>query len=269
MEYTERKKYIIIVIYIAIFLLVIFGLYAIFKHKATCFDGILNQNERGIDCGGVCQKECNDIKAKDLIIGKTGVVPSGIPGKYDFYAKISNPNAAFGNKKFDYEITFKDSAGNSVASKKSSSFILPGEEKYVVENNIDSPSDPFSGEFKITTSDWVKFEDYYERPDVQIINKNYNEISGGSGFSEAKGLLKNESPFDFDSIKIQIILKDSNGDILALNSTEMKTIKSKENRDFRVFWPSSFPGAVSSMEAQTEVNIFNSETFLKRFYKNE
>ncbi|HRY82339.1 MAG TPA: hypothetical protein P5232_01335 [Candidatus Moranbacteria bacterium] len=269
MEYTDRKKIIIILIYLFIFALIILGLYSIFKSKANCFDGIQNQNERGVDCGGVCQKECNEIKAQDLIIKKTGIVPSGISGKYDFYAKISNPNAAFGNKNFDYEITFKDSIGNVVASKKGSSFVLPGEEKYVVENNIDSPSEPFSGELKIATSDWVKFEDYYERPDIQIINKNYSEISGGTGFANAQGLLRNRSPFDFESIKIQVILKDLNGEVLALNSTEMKTVKSGEDRDFKVFWPSSFPGAVSVMEAQAEVNIFNSETFLKRFYHNE
>lgn len=263
---TERKKYIVIAIYIAIFLLVVYGLYSIFKHKPTCFDGIQNQNEKGVDCGGVCQKQCNDIKAQDLVVGKTGAVPSGLENKYDFYAEVSNPNAAFGNKNFTYEINFKDSAGNIIASRTGASFILPGEEKYVVENNIESPRQPSLEEFKIISSDWLKFQDYYERPDIEIINKNYSEVSDGTNFAEAYGLLKNNSPFDFDTIKIQIILKDSNGNVLALNSTEMKTIRSKDNRDFKVFWPNNFPGAVSDMETQSEVNIFNSNAFLKRYY---
>ncbi|OGI31155.1 MAG: hypothetical protein A2271_04940 [Candidatus Moranbacteria bacterium RIFOXYA12_FULL_35_19] len=266
---TELKKYSIVAIYVAIFLLIIFGLYFIFKPEENCFDKIKNQNEKGIDCGGVCQKECDEIKAQDLIIEKIGVIPSGINDKYDFYAKISNPNAVFGNKNFSYEINFKDSSGNIIASKNNKGFILPGEEKYIVENNLDSPVNPASSEFKIVSSEWVKFEDYYERPDIQIINKNYSEISGGVGFASAQGLLRNRSPYDFESIKIQVILKDSTGNILALNSTEMKTIKSGEDRDFKVLWPSNFPGAVSAMEAQAEVNIFNSDSFLKRFYHNE
>jgi hypothetical protein len=263
---SERKKYIIIFIYIALFLLIIIGLYFALKTRETCFDGLKNQNEKGVDCGGVCQKECDEIKSQDLIIGKTGVVFSGVVGEYDFYAKISNPNSVFGNKNFVYEIIFKDLNGNILASKKEAGFILPGEEKYVIENNIVSPSQPTSAEFRIISSDWVEFEGYYERPDVQIINKNYSEISNGTGFSDARGLLRNRSPYDFESIKIQIILKDSQGEVLALNSTEMKTIKAGEDRDFRVFWPSSFPGTVSSMEAQAIVNIFNSESFIKKFH---
>ncbi|HAT73900.1 MAG: hypothetical protein US30_C0004G0001 [Candidatus Moranbacteria bacterium GW2011_GWF2_36_839] len=266
LENTERKKYIIISVYLTFFILIILGLYFAFKPEETCTDGRQNQNERGVDCGGVCQKECNVIVAKDLTIGKIGVVFSGLSDKYDFYAKVTNPNAVFGDKNFAYEINLKDEVGSIIATKKGFSFILPGEEKYIVETNIDAPSVPFSQEFKILSSNWIRFEDYYERPDIQIINKNYSEISGGTGFANAQGLLRNRSPYDFDSIKIQIILKDSTDNILALNSTQMGTVKAGEDRDFKTFWPSSFPGTVSTMEAQAEVNIFNSEAFIKRTY---
>ena len=80
--------------------------------------------------------------------------------------------------------------------------------------------------------------------------------------------MRNRSPFDFDSIKIQVILKDAGGKVLALNSTEMKNIKAGEDRDFKVFWPSSFPGTVNSMEVQADVNVFNSDSFLKKFNSN-
>lgn len=262
---TEKKKYIIIFIYLTFFILIILGLYFSFKSEETCTDGKQNQNERGVDCGGVCQKECDTIEAQNLVIGEVGLVHSGILEKYDFYAKISNPNAVFGNKNFAYEINLKDQEGNTIAVRKGSGFILPGEEKYIVETNIETAKIPFSQEFKILSYDWVRLEDYYEKPDIQIINKNYSEIFEGVGFANAQGLLRNRSPFDFNSIKIQLILKDSDGKVLALNSTAMQTIKAGEDRDFKVFWPSSFPGTVSTMEAQAEVNIFNSEAFLKRY----
>ena len=268
MENTQRKKVIIISIYLLIIFLIIFGLYSIFKPKPNCFDNIQNQNEKGIDCGGVCQKECNEIKAQDLIIGETGIVSSGIVDKYDFYAKVSNPNAAFGDKNLIYEIEFKDATGNVISSQSGSSFVLPSEEKYIIQNNIELSAMPASGTLKIISSDWARFDDYYERPDIQIVNKNYSEVSDGVGFANAQGLLRNRSPFDFDSIKIQVILRDTDGKVLAINSTEMKTIKAGEDRDFKVFWPSSFPGTVSSMEVQADVNIFNSDSFLKKFNGN-
>ena len=269
MERTQRKKIVIILIYLAVFSLIISGLYSIFKPKPSCFDGIQNQNEKGLDCGGICQKVCDEIKAQDLIVKESALIPSGVVGKYDFYVKIFNPNAVFGGRSIAYEIKFNDATGNAITAKQGSSFILPGEEKYIIENNVELSSEPISQIFKIVSVDWARFDDYYEKPDIQIVNKNYSEVSDGIGFANAQGLLRNRSSFDFDSIKIQVILKDLDGKILALNSTEMKTIRAGEDRDFKVFWPSSFPGIVSSMEVQAEVNVFNSDSFLRKLYGNE
>ena len=266
LENTERKKYIIIFIYAVFFILIIISFYFIFKPEETCLDGIKNQNEKGVDCEGVCQKACDILEAQNLVVEKIGIVHSGLPEKYDFYAKISNPNAVFGNNNFSYEINFKDQNGNVIATKNGTRFILPAEEKYLVETNIYSKEVPFSQEFKLLDSNWIRFENYYERPDVQIINKNYNELFDGTGFANAQGLLRNRSPYDFETIKVQIILKDSSDSVIALNSTEMKIIKAGEDRDFKIFWPNSFSGTVSSMEAQAEINIFNSTDFLKGVY---
>jgi hypothetical protein len=269
MEKSTRKRSIIIPVYLVIFSLVIFGIYSIFKPKPNCFDGVKNQNEEGVDCGGVCAKKCAAvIQAQDLVVEKIGIVPAGIAGKYDFYAQILNPNAVYGSKNFSYSISFKDSSGAITASKNGSSYILPGERKFIVENNLDVPTAETLG-FKINNSDWIEFASYYQRPDINVINKTYDEISGGTEFAEAKGLLKNNSPFDFDTIVIRIILKDDAGNVLALNSTEMNTVNSGEQRDFRIAWPNSFPGKVASMEAQPEVNIFSSDAFVQKYYQAE
>jgi len=266
---AKRKRIIIILIYLLIIFLISWGVYYFkFYHPPSCVDGIKNQNEEGVDCGGVCPDSCSPA-AQPLVVGEMGVVPSGINGKYDYYVKITNPNATFGDKVFYYTLKLKDSGGNVLATRNGSNFILPGEDKYVIESNIESSQAPVAYDFKINSSDWVEFNSYYEKPDLQIVNKQYNEISGGNGFSEAYGLLKNKSPYDFDLIKIEILLKDSNGRILAINSTQMNTVVSGEQRDFKVSWPNRFSGTVANMETQTEVNVFRSDTFMKRTYKTE
>ena len=270
MEKTDKKRRVIIFIYFILFVGLVWAAYNYFKPKATCFDGIKNQNEEGVDCGGVCAKKCAvQADAQPLIIQKTGAVPSGIAGKYDFYALVSNPNTVYGSKKFDYEVDFKDASGTVLATRGGSDFILPGETKYLVEPDISVSGTPTTTDIKITNSDWVELNSYYEEPDIEIVNKTYNQVSGGVGFSQGYGLLKNNSPFDFDLIKIEVILKDQSGNVLALNSSQMKTVKSGEQRDFTVAWPNSFPGAVSNMEAQAEVNVFDSSTFLKQYYQTE
>jgi hypothetical protein len=262
MEKRTIKRMIIILIYLFLLLFVAYTFYKAFKPKESCFDKIKNQNEEDVDCGGVCAK-CKKITAQDLVVQDRGFVENGSQGKYDFWALISNPNSSFGAKSFRYEIKFKDANGSVIASRSGSEFILPGEKKYVVENSLESSVAPSSTEFAISKTEWAEFNNYYEKPNLNIVNKNYNQINSGVGFSEASGLLKNDSPYDFNVIKIQIMLKNYNGKIVALNSTEMRTVKSGEDRDFKVLWPNRFPGDVAGVDAQTEVNIFESEAFIR------
>ncbi|HLN19098.1 MAG TPA: hypothetical protein VK255_02935, partial [Patescibacteria group bacterium] len=209
---------------------------------------------------------CQKINALPLETKESGIVSGGVVGEYDFYSVVNNPNNLFGSSKLHYRVTLKDSSGAVISQREGENYILPGEKKYIIETGFKSESVPASSEFTIISIDWSQFSEY-RRPELDIVNKNYNEISSGVGFSEAKGLLKNKSPYDFASLKIDVILKDTIGKVVALNSTSMQTVKSGEERDFRAFWPTRFSGNVQNMEAQIEVNVFDSKAFMDRNYQ--
>jgi hypothetical protein len=262
MENRFVKRLMIISVYIILLALIAFVIYRAMKPKETCTDKIKNQNEIDIDCGGICAS-CNKISAKDITVESKGLLESGRSGISDFWALVSNPNNSYGAKSFQYEIKVKDSSGMVIAQRSGSGFILPGEHKYVIENNLESANASNSIEFSILKTEWVEFNNYYEKPNLKVVNKNYNLVTSGTGYSEVTGLLKNESPYDFSIIKIGIILKDSSGRVVALNSTEMRTVKSGEEREFKAYWPVRFPGEVISIETQADVNIFESEAIIK------
>lgn len=263
-----KKRIIILFVYILIFAIIAVLLYFWLASKATCLDGIKNQNEEDIDCGGVCKK-CEKIEAKDLVVNKAGIIESGTPGQLDLYAEVFNPNNSFGGKSFDYEFIFKNSSGENISSVKGKDFILPGEVKYIVELNA-SPAAGFSSlEVKITNPQWMEFSGFYEKPQLKITNKSYSESNMADVFGSARGLLKNDSPYDFSLIKIKVILRDANGNILALNSTELKTVKTGEEREFTVLWPKKFSGTVMKVDVQPEVNVFDSESFMQKYFKSQ
>jgi hypothetical protein len=262
MEKRSAKRLIIILIYLVLLALIALVVYQAVRPRETCLDKIKNQNEEDMDCGGVCAP-CKKISAADLIIQNKGFVENGHQGGYDFWALVSNPNNSFGAKSFQYEIKFKDAGGSVTADRTGTEFILPGEKKYIVENNLDSSASPADAEFVISKTEWAEFNNYYEKPNLNIVNKNYSQINSGAGFSEVYGLLKNESPYDFNAIKIQVMLKNPEGKIIALNSTEMRTVKSGEERDFKALWLNRFSGDVAGVETQPEVNIFEVEAFIK------
>ena len=244
-------------------------LYSIFKSKPSCFDGSRNQNEEGVDCGGVCAKKCEFVATVDLQVKETGLIGSSTTGEYDFYGIVSNPNMAQGSDDFSYRIVLEDASGAVLGEKSGDSYILPGEEKYIIENNILANGAPTKAELVISNPHWIEFYEYYKKPELNIVNLSYNEITSGVGYYEVKGLLENKSPFDFNVLKVKIIVKDFSGKIIALNSTAMGTVLSGEDRDFRVFWPGRFAGEVGNVETQIEVNVFKSDSFAQKFFKEQ
>ena len=268
MEKLQRnhKRLVIIAIYLVIFFLLGWLVYSWLKPVPNCFDLKQNQNEQGVDCGGICQKQCEKVyTAQDLIIKEKTFVSAGME-TYDVMARISNPNNQLGGSSFSYEFTLKDASGNVLAKKSGNSFILPVESKYIIETGLVSKISPATVEISVSAPKWEEFFGY-EKPELNIYNKRYELISSGVGYSEAKGLLRNESAFDFSTIKINVVLRDENGNPVAFNKTEMNTINAGEERDFRLLWPINFPGSVQGVEMEAEADVFKTETFTKKYIK--
>lgn len=257
------KRIIFVIIYLAIFLSVAFAIYSWLKPKPSCTDGMRNQGEEKVDCGGPCSPCKEEIFTQDLQVKEKYFVYGG-PGIYDVEAKIYNPNNQYGGSEFSYKFILKDAAGQNIAERSGKSFILPAQTKYIIETNLETGGAPQTVEVELGETSWEEFSGY-EEPQLNIYYKQYNTVTGQPIFGEATGLLRNESTFDFGTIKVNVVLRDANGLPIALNSTIMNTVNSGEERDFRLIWPTSFPGNVQSIEMEAEANVFDSQNFLKRY----
>jgi len=242
-----------------------FFYFAFIKAPETCFDKKQNQNETGIDCGGVCAAMCKEnIVGEDLRFTEKAFVPAG-NGKYDVIGKVYNPNDVEGASSFTYTVTLKDGDENVLTTRSGKSYILPQENKYILELNLATAVPPATAAFTVDNVEWARFSGYQEKPAVNIYQKSYSEISSGAGFGEVKGLLMNESPYDFRSIIVKVILRDSVGSPLAFNSTEIRTVLSSEERDFRLVWPSAFPGVVEKVEMEVDADVYHSDNFIRQY----
>jgi hypothetical protein len=261
------KKLVIIFVYLVIFSLLGLLIYHWLKPAPTCTDGKKNQNETGVDCGGVCSPCKKVLETQDLIIKEKAFVPGG-QGSYDAMMRVSNPNNQIAGSSFSYDLKLEDAGGNVLAERSGESFILPKESKYIIETSLETDKIPAQIEASISNPRWEEFFDY-ERPELNIYDRKYDLISSGVGYSEAFGLFRNESPFDFNSVKINVVLRDANGKPIAFNKTEMNTINAGEQRDFRLLWPVNFPGDVQGVEMEAEADVFNSQNFIKKYTNSE
>lgn len=260
MANRNTKRFIIVVIYALFFAVVSTLIYYIIKPAPTCTDGKKNQSEAGIDCGGPCPACKKEIKAQELSVTEKYFV-YGNKNQYDVMAAVTNVNDKYGAVKFDYEFQLVDQSGNVLNKRAGKSFILPDESKYIVELNLQSPTNPYTVKFEIKNVQWDEFLEYAE-PKLSIYQKNYYEEFEKNITS---GLLRNESHFDFNFIELVIVLRNEKGNPVALGKSEMRTIKSQEERDFKLIWPYKFGENVASVDIKAEANVFDSDNFIKEY----
>src|SRR3989344_3830137 len=114
--------------YLFLWLIAGFLVYLIFfRTTASCFDNIQNQNETGADCGGVCGIDCELKYINPLTVSRPLIFKNN--DQISLWAKIRNPNLAYGSDKMEYKINFYDSQNNLLLSLSRSAFIYAGEAK--------------------------------------------------------------------------------------------------------------------------------------------
>jgi hypothetical protein len=261
------RRVVIVSVFLSVNALFFWGVYFVFfRVTPTCFDTRQNQNEQGIDCGGVCANACIEVAiGKDFQTKELVFVPGGT-NLYDVLGKVSNDNDEIGASTFRYTFELKDGSGRVLATRSGQSFILPHQEKNLIESNLETTGVPTAVTLTYSEVVWERASGYQEVPRVSIYQKQYGQVTDGFGFSAATGLLTNESPYDFRSIVIDVIVRDSRGVPLAFNKTRQDTVKAGESRDFKLVWPTPFPGAVERIDMEVDADVYHSDNFVKQYF---
>jgi hypothetical protein len=261
----NRKRIVIIFVYAVIFSLIGTGSYFLFRTAPTCTDKIQNQNETEIDCGGPCAA-CAVLPHVENLQTIEKVIVPGENGKYDALAKVVNPNSQFGAAQFEYSFNLLDAGGKVIVRSAGSSFILPGQTKYILAFNLEADEKPDSVNFEISSFEWSRFREYKE-PDIAIYAKQFNLSSGGEiGFANLKAKLRNQSGFDFRKISAEVVVRNGIGDPIAVNQTNFNDVRTNEEREINLVWNNSFPidPVSAKIEIMPEVDVFGSDNFMKQ-----
>ncbi|QQS21314.1 MAG: hypothetical protein IPL87_02235 [Candidatus Moraniibacteriota bacterium] len=147
MDHRSQKKLVFGIAYALLFFGIAYLLYLPFKPPVTCSDGKKNQNETGVDCGGVCAVCIEEPVLQDIQVTEASWVVGGKGNTYDLVAKMENPNNDYGASLVPYEFVVKDAGGTVIFKQKGESFILPREEKYVIEPTLTLSGKPATVEF--------------------------------------------------------------------------------------------------------------------------
>jgi len=268
MGYRFRKQLMVIGIIVLFFVAVGVAVYFVkYRPAPSCFDKIINQGEQDVDCGGPCMS-CERLTIKDINVDSVGYLKLNA-GRYDLYAKITNPNPNFGLAVLNYTFLLKNSSGQVIKEQKGTSFILSHQGKYIIEAGVSLTQEVSAVNLEIEKTppeNWSQLSSNLELPNIYVLNKVFQLADGQTGVSQISGNIKNDSAFDLDQIVVSIVLFDSNNQIIGVNKTEARTVLAGEERYFSAQWFSPLnKNAISSIIVEAQTNLLSNENFISKF----
>lgn len=228
-----KQRQLIILGGIAIFVVAVLSIsgYLFFHEAPSCSDNKWNQNETGVDCGGVCTRICTaDTKALTLEWVRLFKIRDGI---YSAVARVSNPSVDSIARDVPYTFTLKDSSGKEV-SKRSGTVFVPARSTFVVfEGTIISSGDPETVSFQFDKDpEWVRST--YTQPQLAIIDKQLSDIEKAP---RLVATVSNQNIVDVNNVTLSALIYDDQGNAVQVSQTYIEKIKAGATTKATFTWP--------------------------------
>ncbi len=256
MDWSTRKKMGCLVL-LAIFVLLVGGwiAYALFfKEAPTCFDNKQNQNERGIDCGGVCQRVCPmDARTIVPVWSRAFRVSKGV---YNVVAYIENQNVTAGVRKINYEFRVYDDenilAGEPITG---STFIGPNDKTAIFESPVQTgnrvPKNVF---FTFTDApDWMTTDPRYQVPQLVSSETVLTDIETKPKLATN---IVNNTLHNYKNVEVVAILYGADGNAVNASRTYLDRVDQQSVAKVAFTWQEPFTDPIARIEIIPRINPF-------------
>ena len=221
--------------YIAIFSGLVFGFYSLFiKPAPSCFNGVQDQNEQGIDCGGVCAKFCLPSNLIDIETSGQAQIFHPATSSISVMAEIKNNNADFAAQDLPYKFVFYDGQGTPLYERDGDSFIYASEIKNIAEFNLNFP-DAYkivSVGFSIGETKWIP-KSLFSQP--QLVRQSLNTAISPKGLTAAGNFI-NGGTVLVKKVTIFAVFYSKFGPI-GISGSEIDDVAPGQQYSFSVFHP--------------------------------
>ena len=242
----------LVIIGIPLLLLIGVGGYLYYKSipEPTCFDRIFNQGEERIDCGGPCQP-CALFDKKPVEVFWTKVFPVRV-NTYDVGVSVKNPNVSLLLEALEYEIRVYDERNVIIARRTGRTFILPGQTRYIIETNIESPKLIKRAVFQVLRDEWVFHQE--QPPDIVAGERKYTIITeGGEPRSSVSATIFNRTTRDYSSVEVDVIISDEAKNAIAISKTVVGSLPAGAAESVTFFWPGVIAGRADDIQVLPRV----------------
>jgi hypothetical protein len=246
MSWASRRRFIILSIIGGAALVLLVLVYFFTLHKApSCSDGIQNQTETGIDCGGACAYLCTaDVQSPTVLFTKA--IPNGT-GRTDVIASVENVNATAGAKQVPYTLDLYGANQVLVKEVTGTLDLPPSSSVPVFIPGITSGNQSVVRAFLTIAGSAPKW--YVVTNDSRIVPVVSNTKLGGSPSSpRIDAMLTNSSVSILSDVRAVAMVRDESGEVIAASQTIVPAIPPQGQSTATFTWNSPFSKTPASIE---------------------
>ena len=246
MSWASRRRFVIIAIVGAVIVafLAILGT-SIFYETPSCTDGIQNQDEAGIDCGGGCQFLCTEQERAPTVLF-TKAIPNGV-GRTDVVASIENINARAAAKNVPYTVTLYGAKQVFVQEVKGTIDLPPASTIPVFIPGVSSGNQKVTGAFLVIDASSPRWFTMSSNPRIVPVVSNIS-VSGSASSPRVDAILSNASVTTMTNVPVVVFVHDEKGEVIAASQTIVPTIPAQDKSAATFTWNSAFSSAPAAIE---------------------
>jgi hypothetical protein len=215
-----------------------------FYKAPTCFDGVQNGSEQGIDCGGACQKLCqSSFLTPNVAWARFEEVA---PHLYNIAAYIINPNVTGEADNVPYHLALYDDKGILITDTNGTVTLPPHRNTLAFQGAVSTGKRiPAKALFEFTAPPvWYKQADTLQN--LTIKDKKFDDDAEGTSLVVTLG---NAGVAAIGRLSVYVALYDKDGNALGFSKTIVDQVPGKGTVLAPFTWPQSFDGKVISIEA--------------------
>ncbi len=218
--------------------------YNIFFNKTpTCFDGLKNQNEKDIDCGGVCEKVCL-FDSKELVTVFTRFFEAS-QGVYNVVSLVENANQGVFVNPAKYSIKLYDGEGILLNERIGAVYIPPNKTFPIFEHSF-ALGEQIPKRATLTfESELLWQKGALVEPVLKVENQSLDTIEERP-FVEAT--IRNTEVYEVKNVQIVAIAYEKNGNVIGSSQTLVPFIRAGSTERIIFSWNKPFSGTVAKVD---------------------
>ena len=239
MSSRRTKQVIYGLAFLVFWAFILWAVYALFfKPAPSCFDGIQNEGEAGVDCGGLCAKICIPSTIQPVATIGTVAVFAPLAGHATLLAEVVDPNPDFAADSVSYTFDLYDASGNIIQSIPGTAYIYADQTEYLVVPNAAVSALVDHAALTVQNIHWVPASEMGLVP--QFTFKNLETVPGlASGTLAVDGQIVDADPASFTNIEIVAVLRSPGGAPAGVSETEIDGIAPNQAENFSLTYPAT------------------------------